>query len=155
MTYEEIYERYEGRVHSWVLRKVARPDADDLTQDIFLKVEKSLPKFRGECQISTWLYAITRQMIALYWRQATRVKFVRLPNTLPSTERCLDSRQYERQMVEKLAILSPARQEVMRRRINGDTLKQIASDTGLTPAAVKMNLYHSRKQLRRMLNGLS
>lgn len=55
--------RYERRVIGTIKRKLWRPEEDteieDLLQDIFLKVHRALPGFRGESSFSTWLFQIT------------------------------------------------------------------------------------------------
>jgi RNA polymerase sigma factor (sigma-70 family) len=57
----ELFRRYSSQVALWCARFTGdRDSADDLTQDIFLKVYRSLDSFRGNSKFSTWLYAVTR-----------------------------------------------------------------------------------------------
>ncbi len=59
-TLKELYDKYSRMVFNVAFRMLQnREDAEDVTQDVFLKVYKSLKYFRGESQISTWLYRIT------------------------------------------------------------------------------------------------
>ena len=37
---------------------MGRSEAEDLTQEVFVKVHQALPKFRGDCKVSTWVYRI-------------------------------------------------------------------------------------------------
>jgi RNA polymerase sigma factor (sigma-70 family) len=59
--FAEIFERYHTRVVSWC-HSVAhdREVALDLAQEVFLKVFRNLPAFRGDARMSTWIYVITR-----------------------------------------------------------------------------------------------
>ena len=53
-----VYERYRRRIYSLVLRIAGEQDAEELTQEVFLKAFRSLDKFRGEAQLGTWLYRL-------------------------------------------------------------------------------------------------
>jgi RNA polymerase sigma-70 factor (ECF subfamily) len=57
----ELFRRYFSRVALWCLRFTGdRETADDLAQDIFLKVYRNLDSFRGNSKFSTWLFAVAR-----------------------------------------------------------------------------------------------
>ena len=57
--FDEIVKEYSERVYWHVRRFVnTHEDADDLVQDIFLKIWTALPSFRGEAQLYTWVYRI-------------------------------------------------------------------------------------------------
>jgi RNA polymerase sigma-70 factor, ECF subfamily len=59
--FQEVFDRYHGRVERWCCRFTRNKDrALDLTQEVFLKAFRSLHTFRGDSQLSTWLYVITR-----------------------------------------------------------------------------------------------
>jgi len=59
--FEEIFDRYHEKVRTWCYRVTKNQDRIvDLTQEVFLKAFRNLRNFRGESQLSTWLYAITR-----------------------------------------------------------------------------------------------
>lgn len=59
--FEEIFHRYHQQVTKWCYKLSKNHDhAVDLTQEVFLKVFRSIHSFRGDSQLSTWLYVITR-----------------------------------------------------------------------------------------------
>src|SRR5580698_9423704 len=59
--FEEVFDRYRERVAKWCYRVTKNTDRSlDLTQEVFLKAFRSIHTFRGDSQLSTWLYAITR-----------------------------------------------------------------------------------------------
>ena len=59
--FEEVFNRYHERVTRWCFRVTKNKDrALDLTQEVFLKAFRSIHTFRGDSQLSTWLYVITR-----------------------------------------------------------------------------------------------
>lgn len=57
--FEDLVDQYKGLVLNLVSRMSGRIEsAEDLAQEVFVRVWKGLPKFRGECQLSTWIYRI-------------------------------------------------------------------------------------------------
>ena len=56
--FTKIYDAYQPRILRYTGRLVGESEAEDLTQDVFIKVHQSLGSFRGESQLSTWLYRI-------------------------------------------------------------------------------------------------
>ena len=58
--FEELVNLYKDMVLNLAVRMTGRADgAEDIAQEVFLRVWKALPKFRGECKLSTWIYRIT------------------------------------------------------------------------------------------------
>jgi len=57
--FNELVRRYQQRVY-WIARRMVNnhQDADDITQDVFVRVYESLRRFRGEASFYTWLYRI-------------------------------------------------------------------------------------------------
>ena len=57
--FQELVDRYKGLVFALIARTVQdRSRAEDLAQDVFLRVHRGLPYFRGEARLSTWIYRI-------------------------------------------------------------------------------------------------
>jgi len=54
----DIYASYQPKILRYVTHMVGELDAEDLTQEIFVKISQSLSDFRGEAKLSTWLYRI-------------------------------------------------------------------------------------------------
>jgi RNA polymerase sigma-70 factor (ECF subfamily) len=55
---QNIYSEFQPRILHYLSRLVSVSEAEDLTQEVFIKVSQGLNMFRGECQLSTWLYRI-------------------------------------------------------------------------------------------------
>ena len=61
----ELVDRYKNLVYAVVSRMVAnRALADDLAQEVFLKIHRGLPYFRGDARLSTWVYRIVANVCA-------------------------------------------------------------------------------------------
>ena len=59
----ELVDRYKDLVYGLIYRLTAdRSRVDDLAQDVFLKVHRGLPYFRGEARLSTWIYRIVQNV---------------------------------------------------------------------------------------------
>src|SRR5260221_3634056 len=57
--FEELVDRYKDLVFALIARTVQdRSRAEDLAQDVFLRIHRGLPYFRGEARLSTWIYRI-------------------------------------------------------------------------------------------------
>ncbi len=76
--FNELVRRYQEKVY-WVARRVigSHDDADDVVQDVFVKVYAGLKDFRGEAGIYTWLYRITVNVALNALRKKKVKEFVR------------------------------------------------------------------------------
>ena len=55
---QEIFDTFQPKINRYLTRLVGEGDAEDLTQEVFIKINKALIDFRGESKISTWIYRI-------------------------------------------------------------------------------------------------
>lgn len=72
--FELLVEKYSKRIY-WAVRKivVSHHDADDLVQDIFIKLWHSMPTFRGDSGLYTWIYRIAvNESLSLLRKRKTR-----------------------------------------------------------------------------------
>lgn len=59
--FRELVTRHQDRVFSLALRMLGdAQEAEDISQEVFISAHRHLPRFRGDCRLSTWLYRITR-----------------------------------------------------------------------------------------------
>src|SRR5574341_2199351 len=58
LEFQKIYDAYRPRILRYLVRLVGEQEAEDLTQEVFVKVSQALKTFRGEAQLSTWIYRI-------------------------------------------------------------------------------------------------
>jgi RNA polymerase sigma-70 factor (ECF subfamily) len=70
----EFVRQYQRPVYYYIRRMVlSHDDADDLTQQVFIKAWKGIDGFRGESKLSTWLYRIAHNECISFLRSAKRV----------------------------------------------------------------------------------
>jgi RNA polymerase sigma-70 factor (ECF subfamily) len=58
LDFQEVHRSYRARIFRYLSRLVGPSEAEDLTQEVFLKVSRALKSFRGGSQVSTWIYRI-------------------------------------------------------------------------------------------------
>jgi RNA polymerase sigma-70 factor, ECF subfamily len=63
LNYTEIYENFSPKISRYLNCNFSIEDSEDLLQDIFIKVYHSLPNFRGEASINTWIYQIATNSV--------------------------------------------------------------------------------------------
>jgi len=86
ITVEKLYTEYRKKVFGYISNKISsREDAEDLTSDVFLKVQQSIDKFDpSKASPSTWIYSITRNVVIDYFR--TRRVTEEIPEDIRSDE---------------------------------------------------------------------
>ncbi len=74
---ESVYRRHGARVSRWAAR-LAGPgfDVEDIVHDVFLVVQRRLREFRGDAQVSTWLYEITVRVVQAHRRSRRRRRWL-------------------------------------------------------------------------------
>jgi len=58
LEFQKIYEDFRPKILRYLVRLVGESEAEDLTQEVFIKANKALGTFRGQSKLSTWLYRI-------------------------------------------------------------------------------------------------
>jgi RNA polymerase sigma-70 factor (ECF subfamily) len=71
--FREIHNTFRPKILRYLARLVGEPEAEDLTQDVFVKVQRGLLRFRGDASLSTWIYRIaTNAAVDRMRRTSTR-----------------------------------------------------------------------------------
>jgi len=73
--FDELYRRYLKPIYGYVYRRVNhRGDAEDITQDVFVRVFRHIKDFRDEASFATWLYLIAKNEILRFFRKQTQLR---------------------------------------------------------------------------------
>ena len=67
--FNELYERYLPVVYRRVRYMIPEQDVDDVTQEVFIAVVRSIKSFRGDSLFSTWLRTLVKRQIADFYRR--------------------------------------------------------------------------------------
>ena len=136
-------------IHGILLARVARPDVDDLVQDVFLAAWLRLENLRDPAAFGGWLSMIARNRATDFHR--SRIEAVELPDTLQAHDGTVASVE-ARAVLEVIRQLPDAyRETLVLRLVEGMTGPEIADRTGLTAASVRVNLHRGMKLLREKL----
>ncbi|GGZ42158.1 DNA-directed RNA polymerase sigma-70 factor [Echinicola pacifica] len=156
-----VYDRYANIVYNKCLSFVkSKDEAQDLTQDIFIKLYFKLKSFKGESKFSTWLYSFTYNFCVNYLHrkyQKDQEMFKSLDymeNEIP--EEISDGEIYKMQ-AERLQIalqtLEPKNKMILLMKyMDGMSLKEIQAATDLGESAVKMRLNRAKTRLLDIYN---
>ncbi len=58
LDFEKIHADFRPRIQRYLTHLVGEQESEDLTQEVFVRISQALPTFRGESQLSTWIYRI-------------------------------------------------------------------------------------------------
>ncbi len=163
--WEDLVRTYTRRVYSICYRFTGREsEAQDLTQEVFLKVFRNVRSFRaGEGSFGVWLARLTRNLLIDHYRR-TRMEraTASIEEQLPvleekaaiegRTEAALAGREASEALQKALAKLSPdLRETVILRDIEGLEYREIAQVLGVPEGTVKSRLNRGRSELARAL----
>lgn len=85
--FEEIYDAHVVGIYRYIYARVGnRPDAEDLTAQVFMRAVEQLDTTRDEGQIVSWLYRVGQNAIADYWRAFYRLPLVGTEQVAPGWE---------------------------------------------------------------------
>ncbi|ARP85667.1 RNA polymerase sigma factor [Bordetella genomosp. 9] len=74
--FRELVQNHATRLHRFIIKHIGNcPDAEDLAQQAFLEAAKSYHSFRGESQLSTWLYGIALNLVRNYLSRAPECRY--------------------------------------------------------------------------------
>lgn len=150
--------RHQASIHRVCYRFTGNAeDAADLTQDVFVKAFRSLPKFRGGSAFSTWLYRIAVNA-CLSFKAARKNKAEEweedhdLAAEGPGLEEALDDKISARNVLRALDTL-PEKQRltVIMKVLEERTHAEVADILGSTVGTVKANLFFAIRNLRKAL----
>ncbi len=156
--YEALYRANVGRVHALCLRMARdRAQAEELTQDVFVRVWQRLGSFRGDSAFSTWLHRVAVNVVieSLRAQGRWRERFTSEPDPgsldtnrpQPAAGTKLD--------LERLVAALPARARLVfvLHNVEGYKHREIAALTGIAVGTSKAHLHRARQQLRKELRG--
>lgn len=159
----EFIQRHMTVVHRWMTRAVGVEDADDLTQDVFLRAYRGLGRFRGQAPPRAWLAAIADNAIKNRYRSRSRFRriFASDPSSDALEERASAGRSPEesaragesRGTVQDALSRLPIefRLPIVLRDLEEWSYEEIAASLALPIGTVKSRIARGRGQLRTIL----
>lgn len=163
--FETLLRACQKPVYNLALRMTGNPDdAQDLTQETFLRVWRGLSGYRFDASFTTWLYRLTGNVCIDFLRRRRRENTVSLyrgeneewelslPDPAPCAETQVMTRLTRGEVAEALNKLEPEyRQALILRVINGLSYAEIAAVLEVPEGTVKSRIARAREKMRRLL----
>jgi len=170
LEFPTIYEEYYPKIVGYLRRLVGDAEAEDVAQEAFVKISRSLDGFRGESQLSTWIYRIATNAAMDHHRkpasqQSARTTEIPDENDISSDERALlrdnaplhdvslikkDMNKCIRDLVEKLP--DNYRIVLMLGDLEEFTNAEIAEILNLSLETVKIRMHRARRHLKKSMD---
>jgi RNA polymerase sigma factor (sigma-70 family) len=158
--FEALYGRHKGGLFRFVLRSVkARGEAEELFQEIWMRVIEARARYKPEAKFATWLYTVAHNRLVDHWR-AKGLTLVSLddedsavpePAAGPGAEphRTLEGKRSLERLATAIAALPLAQREAFLLHTEGGlTAAEIAAATGSGEEAAKSRLRYAMNKLR-------
>lgn len=167
--FDMLVERYHGKIYGLTYNMTSnREDAEDLTQDIFVKAFQALPRFRGKSSFYTWLYRIAVNKTINYRKKRNRKRAMSLDQfdneiklddvyhdltSKGSPLRNLSLSELQKKLNEALQNLSEKhRTVVVLHDMQGIPHEEIAKMVGASVGTIRSRLFYARRQLQAELS---
>jgi RNA polymerase sigma-70 factor (ECF subfamily) len=154
----ELYRQYRNEVSRNLSRVLGpgRGDLEDVLQDVFIEVFRSLQRFRGDAKLSTWLYRVCINVALQRLRKRKRQAEISdddVPESMPgmrddqTPERALDATRRVAAIYRILDDIAPKKRMVfILHEIEGREPKEIAGIVGANVLTVRTRLHYARKE---------
>jgi RNA polymerase sigma-70 factor (ECF subfamily) len=155
--FERIYRAHVGKVHSLARRMLGPGEADEVTQDVFVRTWQKLHTFRGDAAFSTWLHRLAVNVV-IERRRAYAVQRDRIHDDPTALDRVTvpparaDLTVSFDQAIEQLP--AGAREIFVLHDVEGYKHREIASLLDITTGTSKRQLHRARMLLRNQLGAL-
>ena len=154
--FEELYHRHSGKVYALCLRMAGdASEAEELTQDAFVRAWEKLQGFRGQSAFGSWLHRLTVNVVLGRWRSRgrRRRRVVAIGEVQQMPEPGHEPLPRVRMDLERAIRELPtgARTVFVLHDIEGFTHPAIAEITGLAVGTCKAQLHRARRLLREHL----
>ncbi len=168
--FSEVVGRYKAKIYNYVYRMTgSADDAEDLTQEVFIRLYTSIDSFRGQSSLNTWLFRIAGNLcIDRFRRTKNRAPAFSLdepaggddapahevPDETYAPHRLLENVEMAEQIQAALSKLpEKLRTALLLHDIEGLPYEEIAEIAGCPLGTVKSRLFNARLQLRQHLSG--
>jgi RNA polymerase sigma-70 factor (ECF subfamily) len=155
--FQELVDRHKNLVFAMIARTVQdRSRIEDLAQDVFLRVHRGLPYFRGEARLATWIYRIVANVCTQARKRAPvpiSLDDERSAVITPSGADPQFAGIELRDRLEKAIARLPDQQRLLiaAHYLQGVQYEDLADALGVPLGTVKTHLYRAKRQLRRLL----
>ena len=149
----ELFERNKASIRRLCYGYLNSPsEVDDLFQEVMTNVWHSLPSFRGEAKISTWVYRIAVNTALVYrkkWKQAEELPEIQ--DTSPCAHTTLEEQERLAALHRAIATLPDQERLIVTLLLEGLSYKEIADVTGITVNYVGVKISRIKNTLEQLM----
>ena len=157
MTTEQVWESFHTHLQQFIRKRVPDdPTAEDLLQEVFLKIHQRIETVKDVKRLESWVYQITRHVIIDYYRDKERLwaaldapEALELAEDLPDDDVVGELFPSVRAMVKSLP--EHDRQALVLTEYQGLTQRELAERLGLSFSGAKSRVQRAREKLKQML----
>ena len=156
--FDELIRRCYQQIYRWALTHTGdRDEADDVTQEVLVRLHRSLRSYRGGSRFTTWLYRVTRNASMDLLRRGARHKHLDLEDAEAEASEHDDDEQVDglrtATAVRRVFDTLPAgqRQVFDLADLQGYAPKEIGEMLGMKPVTVRAHLCKARRAIRRRM----
>ena len=154
-TSEKVWQEYHSRLRSFIKSRIIDDtSADDILQNVFLKMHAGLVSLKDETKLQSWLYQIARNAVVDYYRSQRPT--VELPDQLPQpvTDNLEKVTQELSECLRPMIQLLPEnyREAVILSELQGLSQKEVAKQQGTSLSGAKSRVQRGRALLKSMLS---
>ena len=168
LVFEEVIRKYDKLIYNLAKKLMGNAaDAEDVSQEVAIKIYRNLDKCKGEDYLPAWISRITHNACidALRKKKGKYTDSLdemldfddgemakQLPDAQPSPEELLLQKEVSEQIEEALQKLSPAyRSLIVLRDVQGHSYEEVAEIMALPLGTVKSKIFRGRAKLRQIL----
>ena len=157
--FAELVSRYQNYVFTLVIRFTEnREDAEEVSQDVFVKAYRSLADFRGDSKFSTWLYTIARTSSITFLRKK-KLETVSIDNEKTAVQlenressfsaNTIEQKSRIKMVNEAIQLLSVDDAQIITLFYKAEqSLEEMGKILGMEPNTVKVKLHRARVRLK-------
>ena len=155
MTTEKIWEEFQPRLKQFILKRIPdEQNAEDILQDVFLKIHARIDTIRDEEKLQSWMYQIARNTIADYYREHKAT--VELPEALELPEEPIVDDDVVKDLIPSVKAMvnglpDEYREALILTEYEGLTQRELAERLGLSFSGAKSRVQRAREKLKTML----
>lgn len=155
MTTEKVWEAFHPRLMQFIRTRIPEEQsAEDILQEVFLKIHTRIDTLRDEEKLQSWIYQIARNAIADHYR--AQKSTLELPEALPLPDEPFAEDEVVKELVPSIKVMvnnlpSEYRQALILTEYEGLTQRELAERLGLSLSGAKSRVQRAREKLKTML----
>ena len=150
---EEVYDRFDAGLRSFISARVNDPDAaEDILQEVYLKIHARIDTLRDEERVAAWVYRIARNTVYDFYRSRKPAQELQEPPSAADPSEDALEQRLSSTVNNMLDALPPEHQKALRlTEYEGMTQKELAEELGISVSGAKSRVQRARTRLKALL----